>query len=222
MRLLELFSGTGSVGRAFEHFGWEVVSLDNEKRFGPTIVADVLAWDYASAFPVGHFDAVWASPPCTQFSLCRTNNVTPRDLDLGDSLVVKALEIIAHFRPKVWMLENPSTGLLKTRPYMQDLPRKEVCYCRYGFGYRKATFVWNTLGDFWRPQPMCTKHDRCKIARDGVHPFTAQQRAGKCSDGTRREGDRFTRDELYQIPPLLCQELARACMDKIAASEEQM
>ena len=50
MRLLELFSGTGSVGRAFEALGWEVTSLDLEGE--PTIKCDILDWDH-TAFPPG-------------------------------------------------------------------------------------------------------------------------------------------------------------------------
>ena len=34
-RLLELFSGTGSMGRAFEELGWEVTSLDVDPRPAP-------------------------------------------------------------------------------------------------------------------------------------------------------------------------------------------
>ena len=40
-RILELFSGTGSVGRAFTAFGWEVISLDMNPRFKPTICQDI-------------------------------------------------------------------------------------------------------------------------------------------------------------------------------------
>ena len=54
-RLLELFCGTKSIGRAFEAAGWEVVSLD----------------------------------------------------------------IVSKFEP--WVIENPATGLLKTRPFMERL-----------------------------------------------------------------------------------------------------
>ena len=46
MRLLELFSGTGSVGRAFRERGWEVTSLDMDPKARPTIVADIMTWDY--------------------------------------------------------------------------------------------------------------------------------------------------------------------------------
>ena len=54
-RLLELFCGTKSVGRAFEA-GWEVVSLDIVSKFEPTILCDIRSWDYTT-FP-GHFDMV--------------------------------------------------------------------------------------------------------------------------------------------------------------------
>ena len=43
-RLLELFSATGSVGRAFAELGWEVASLDLDPKAEPCICADVCSW----------------------------------------------------------------------------------------------------------------------------------------------------------------------------------
>ena len=45
-RLLELFCGTKSIGRAFEAAGWEVVSLDIVSKFEPPILCDIRSWDY--------------------------------------------------------------------------------------------------------------------------------------------------------------------------------
>ena len=95
--LLELFKGTGSVGRAFEAEGWEVVSLDLLPRFEPSICCNILQWDYCAAFPPGHFQFVWASPVCTEYSKALTTR--PRRLPEADALVLRTIEIIAHLDP---------------------------------------------------------------------------------------------------------------------------
>ena len=63
MRVLELFSGTGSVGDVCKRLGCTVVSLDRD--MDADIRSDIMDWDYRT-YPPGYFDAVWASPPCTE------------------------------------------------------------------------------------------------------------------------------------------------------------
>ena len=47
MRLLEIYSGTGSVGRPFKEAGHEVISIDIDPRFEPTICDDIFNIDYS-------------------------------------------------------------------------------------------------------------------------------------------------------------------------------
>ena len=117
MRLLELFSGTGSIGRAFEARGWGVISLDILP--GATITSNILDWEYKN-YPREHFDFVWASPPCTEYSKARTRAKRPRDFDGADAIVRRTLEIIWFFRPPLWLIENPQTGYLKNREIMRE------------------------------------------------------------------------------------------------------
>ena len=53
MRVLELFSGTHSVGKVASALGYEVVSLDLSDA---TICCNILEWDYKTAFSEGYFD----------------------------------------------------------------------------------------------------------------------------------------------------------------------
>ena len=207
-RLLELFAGTGSIGRAFRDRGWEVLSLDIDLKSDPTICVDVLERDFKT-YPKGYFDFVWASPLCTYYSIARTTRkTTPEELAYADSLVQKTLEVTEYLGCP-WAFENPQTGRLKTRPIVADLPFKDVTYCKYGTRYKKRTRIWNSLGDAWQPKPICEKGSRCEHFTNGVHPSTAQR--GPCRDSaTKRSGDTYTQKELYHIPAPLCEEIALA------------
>ena len=205
MRLLELFAGTGSVGRAFRDLGWEVIGLDITR--GHAIQTDILKWDYAAAFPEGYFDAIHASPPCTHYSIARTSGKTPRDLVGADALVQRTLDVIAHFKPKIFIIENPHTGLMKSRPVMQHLTPylRPVTYCKYGTLYKKPTAIWTNLGEHWLARAPCAKANPCNQMVNGSHQSTAQTRSG------------WTTRQLYVLPAPLCDELAAATHTAVAA-----
>ena len=54
MQLLDLFSGTGSVGRVAKEMGYDVISLDLKNA---DINCNILDWDY-KIHPSGYFDFV--------------------------------------------------------------------------------------------------------------------------------------------------------------------
>ena len=194
--MLQLFSGSGSVGDCFRMHAWEVVSLDSDPSGCPTICADILTFDYTKLG--GTFDFIWASPPCVFYSIARSNAKTPRDLEGADRLVARALEVIDHFKPRYYCIENPQSGLLKTREIVSHLPYKDVDYCSYGTPFRKRTRLWTNLP--FTPAPSC-KQD-CAACVGGRH-VAWSQKASK----NQRGGAGFTTAELGRIPRLLVEDI---------------
>ena len=215
LRVLDLCCGYQSVRRAVEEmFGatHEVryVGVDCEQKHRPTVCADVRTWDWRAELPalfgddeLRAVDFVWASPPCTQYSIARTRG-PPRDFELADSIVAACVAIIEGLQPRLWFLENPATGYLKTRPVMQGLERrKHTCsYCMYGFEYRKYTNIWTNAGTTLR---CCTSATPCDhVAVTGRHPRHAQ-------DGTDPSGRRgYHPPTTYQVPQRLMRQLLGA------------
>ena len=60
MRLLDLYSGTGSVAKVAREMGWEVTTLDWSNKYKPDFCVDVLDFDF-TVWPKGSFDMVFAT-----------------------------------------------------------------------------------------------------------------------------------------------------------------
>ena len=139
---------------------------------------------------------IWASPPCTEYSIAKTVGV--RNIDYANQIVLKTLEIINYFKPKYYIIENPQTGYLKKQSFMNDLPYVDVDYCKYGMPYRKRTRLWNNVTHF-KPLSLCRKD--CNSMNGNKHKFIAQH--SKSSSDILGENQHFKQSELYVIPPAL-------------------
>ena len=144
MKVLELFAGTRSIGKAFEQAGHTVYSVEWNKDFkNIDLYADIgelTAADILDNF--GHPDIIWASPDCSTYSVAAISKHRRKDPETGelvplteyaqfcDRVNAHVVELIKELNPKYYFIENPRAGLRKMS-FMQDLPRYTVTYCQY-------------------------------------------------------------------------------------------
>lgn len=141
MKILELFAGTRSIGKAFEEKGHEVFSIDWDKQFENidwyTDISTITAKDIIEKF--GYPDVIWSSPDCTSYSIAAISHHRKREGDgnlapvsdyakFCDKTNIHLLELIKELNPKYYFIENPRGGLRKMR-FMRGLPRYTVTYC---------------------------------------------------------------------------------------------
>lgn len=202
MRVLELFKGTGSVGKVIKenYPDAEIISLDILKKYEPTHCCDILTFDYKQ-YPRGHFDLLWASPECKVYSKLQFTHIGKRwkdraELDLAreehSKFVKKVLEMIEYFEPKRWYIENPYYSAIKNLECMKDLPSNRFDYCRFGYEYQKPTRIWTNRTDL--TNVVCNCGSRHKI------------RLGISNKDKLKEGqipDTTNIAQRYSIPPAL-------------------
>ena len=207
MKLLELFSGTKSVSKAIGDKYDEIISLDVLDKNNPTFVTDILKWDY-KIYPREFFHTIWASPPCTEYSVAKTTGI--RNIELANSIVKKTLEIIDYFKPVKWFMENPQTGLLKSQPFMKDIPFYDVDYCQYGKDYRKRTRIWTNVKLF---EPKICIKSKCSKVVDNRHiascgnGYSTNIKTESKYSGKAYTNRQIRQDEKYSIPEQLIKDL---------------
>lgn len=164
MKVLELFAGSRSIGKVADKLGYEVFSSDINNFDKIDYVVDILDFD-VNKVPFNP-DIIWASPPCTSYSIAGIRFHRPIGKPLSkfalksDKMILKTFEIIEHFKPKKWYIENPR-GLLRKQDFMKGVPRTTVWYCKYGDTRAKPTDIWsnNIYSIFnqngWMPRAEC-------------------------------------------------------------------
>jgi hypothetical protein len=205
MKVLELFAGSRSVGKIAESLGMEVFSSDLVEFEDIHYPISILDFDVKKV-PFQP-DVIWASPPCTSFSVASLGHhwtggkgayIPKTDgARLGIELVKKTIEIIEHFNPTYWFMENPR-GVLRKMPFMSDFKRHTVTYCQYGDERMKPTDIWTNSNE-WVPRPMCKNGDPCHVAAP---------RGSKT--GTQGRSNAYERSK---IPEQLCLEILSSCMN---------
>ena len=200
MKVLELFAGSCSFSNVAKEYGYETFTTDYNDFDGIDYVTDILDFDI-NRIPFWP-DIIWASPPCTTFSVasCGHHWNAPDDqgnrkpkteaAETGLIILEQTIWILNEVQPKYFVIENPR-GLMRKMGAVEQLNRDTVTYCQYGDNRMKPTDLWHNLD--WTPRPMC---------KNGMPCHEAAPRGSKT--GTQGLKGNYERSK---VPYELCKEI---------------
>ena len=174
MLVFDFFAGTGSSTQAFKDAGDTVVTFELDPKFSVTETVDILDLDADELIAkYGRPDFVWASPPCTAFSVASIGRhwisggefPVPRTeaAVFNQTLVQKTRDLIDALQPRYgYLIENPR-GMLRKLSVVAGLPRQTITYCQYGDDRQKPTDLWGWAKN-WVPRAMCEPGASCHEA----------------------------------------------------------
>ena len=215
INVLELFAGSRSIGKVSEELGYNVYSSDINDFPDIDYVCDILDFHPKNVPFIP--DIIWASPPCTCFSICsnikhfdnRYNPITSQSI-LAVQMVRATIKIIKYFLFKnpnlVYYIENPR-GRLRKLSVMDGLHRATIWMCRYNDFRAKPTDIWsnNIYNIFnvhgWIPRPRCFNNNK------NCHHDPAPR--GTHTGGTQACNKSYNKDAYNRaiIPYELCKEI---------------
>lgn len=206
---IELWSGDSTGLEAARRDGIEIITVDIESKFNPTICDDILnvTADQLQEHCNGERPfIIWASPDCSVFSVAAfganhfdlINGVhvpkSPKSLEMIERHK-HTCKLIEELNPVYFVIENP-VGLLRFMPWMKPYHRDTVTYCQYGDFRMKPTDLWGGFPLTWKPRPMCRNGDDCHEASPR---------------GTKSGTERLNHRERSHIPFELSQEIWEHC-----------
>ena len=223
LRVLELYSGTQSIGKEFRKKGHIVLSVDINPLFTTELFGNLEQWTISVADVTaeevyrrlgGKPDVIWASPLCTTHSVASIGRhrhktkegwLIPKS-ELAkehDVLMSATLKLINQIEPDLWFIENPRAGMRKAE-MMQPLNpfRHTVTYCQYGDTRMKPTDIWTNHPEP-RFKPPCNNGDSCHVSA----PRGSQV-------GTQGMKNAILK---AVIPPKLCEHIVQITEERLCA-----
>lgn len=214
MKVLELFAGTRSIGKAFEEKGHQVFSVEWDKSFSNIdLYKDIYTVNASEIIEkFGKPDVIWASPDCSSYSIAAISHHRKEDPDgnkspvsdyakFCDKVNMHVHNLIMTLTPKYWFIENPR-GAMRKMNFMHGLPRYTVTYCQYELD-RPASERRMKPTDIWTNhpnpnfKPMCKNGDSCHVS--------APRGAKTGTQGLKGSMERSV------IPAALCQHIVDIC-----------
>lgn len=213
MKVLELFAGSRSIGKAAENLGHEVFSVDWENFDNIDLQIDIgtLKKKHIPFTP----DFVWVSPDCTTYTIAAisthrekgTYNPKTKYAEKCDEVNqhwIKLLKKWLKINPEmIFFIENPR-GALRKMDFMQEFKRYTVWYCQYDDTRAKPTDIW-TNSNTWLPRPEC--HNKRKDSEGNIIDHCHHETAPRGSKtGTQGRKNSYERSK---IPEELCYEVLK-------------
>tara|TARA_R100000951_G_C2564902_1_gene156819 strand:- start:44 stop:688 length:645 start_codon:yes stop_codon:yes gene_type:complete len=212
MNLLELFAGSRSIGNEAEKQGYNVFSSDINNFDKIDYIVDINNFDVLKVPFIP--DVIWASPPCTYFSVASigkhwNKDHTPKSKNAlkGVQYVKSTLKIIDYFRklnPSLkFFIENPR-GKLRKLSVVSKLERATVWYCTYGDFRAKPTDIWSNHiysifnKNGWLPRKQCFNGNK------NCHHQAAPRGSQTGTQGLKGNYNRS------KIPVELCKEILKS------------
>lgn len=220
VNVLDLFAGSRSFSREAEAMRMRSFSIDFKPFKGISLVKDIefVTPDDIPFVP----DVIWASPPCTSYSLAGISSHRHPDgrpksefAAKSDRLVLNMVKLIKAYPNAHFYVENPR-ATLRNMDYMKPLGNPvTVWYCRYGAKAAKPTDIWtnnmfaDTLFGFenvdgWKPRPECWNGNK------SCHHESAPRSSKTGTQGLKNDYERS------KVPAALCREVLLASVDIIA------
>lgn len=174
MLIFDFFAGTGSATKAFRDAGHTVITFELDPKFEVSETVDIMDLTASRLLEkYGRPDFIWASPPCTAFSVASIGHhwtggkgaYIPKTeaASFNQLLVAKTLQLIQELNPyKGWLMENPR-GVLRKLPVVAGISRTTITYCQYGDTRQKPTDLWGYIKG-WKPREMCKPGSDCHVA----------------------------------------------------------
>ena len=202
---LELFAGSCSFSKVAKTYGYNTLTTDINAFDGINFVSDILNFNIDQVLDnFGVPDIIWASPPCTYFSVASIGkhwnlDNTPKtsQASLGIKIIKKTIEVVSQFKKLnknlAYIYESPR-GKLRKLDLLDNNLLHTVTYCQYGDSRMKPTDIWTNIN--WTPRKMCKNGQPC---------HESAPRGSRT--GTQGLKGNYNRSK---VPSELCQELIEA------------